>query len=66
MKQNISNGGIGLLLIYKNFTERLIPKNVGPIKEYDFDSSNPDYTSHFQMATIGLSMAFLPQITVNG
>ncbi|MGB4420659.1 MAG: SGNH/GDSL hydrolase family protein [Candidatus Saccharimonadales bacterium] len=47
MKQNISNGGIGLLLIYKNFTERLIPKNVGPIKEYDFDSSNPDYTSHF-------------------
>lgn len=47
MKQNVGSGGIGLLLIYKNFTKRLIPKSVGLTVEYDFDNSNPDYTSHF-------------------
>ena len=47
MKRSVGNGGIGLLLIYKNFTKRLIPIQNGLIREYNFDDSEPDYTSHF-------------------
>jgi len=47
MKRSIGSGGAGLLLIYKNFTKRLIPIQNGLIREYNFDDSEPDYTSHF-------------------
>jgi len=44
-KQYLINGLVRSLVLYKNFTQRLMPTITGsiPTLSYNFDSSNPDY-----------------------
>jgi lysophospholipase L1-like esterase len=43
-KQYLINGFVRSLVVYRNFKNRLTRVNNGVSTEYDFDSTNPDYT----------------------